>query len=216
MRFDPPSRRGTPFRKEVELPFVVVEMWKGRSVDQKRQLIRAITDAMIDHAGCNPDHLHVVIHETAKENWGRAGVLSADETSALNAQATPSDEAGDSTVLGFGHMLLMVADLQRSVSFYVDQLGFTVRPAKPLADGRTFVAFTQGIALVAGLEAGNQQVDHMAFEVEHIRPLRDRLQEAGVIFFNDLHDGPYGLTIYVADPDGNKVELYETGLKLSG
>ena len=32
-----------------------------------------------------------------------------------------------------------------------------------------------------------------------------------VEFFNDLHGGPYGLTIYVADPDGNKIELYQVG-----
>jgi 4-oxalocrotonate tautomerase family enzyme len=197
------------------LPFVVVEMWAGRSVDQKRKLVRAITDAMIDHAGCKPDHLHVVIHETTKENWGRAGILSTDEGTAPVARTAPEDDGG-SSVLGFGHMLVMVSDLERSVSFYVDQLGFTVRPAKPLADGRTFVAFTQGLALVAGLKPGDRQVDHLAFEVDNVRPLRDRLKEAGISFFNDLHDGPYGLTIYVADPDGNKIELYQAGAKWSG
>jgi ureidoacrylate peracid hydrolase len=118
-------------------------------------------------------------------------------------------------VLGYGHMLLMVSDMERSVAFYVEKLGFTVRPAKPLADGRPFTAFTQGIALVAGLKPGEKQVDHMAFEVDRIKPLRDKLKAADVSFFNDLHDGPYGLTIYVADPDGNKIELYETGAKMA-
>jgi catechol 2,3-dioxygenase-like lactoylglutathione lyase family enzyme len=42
--------------------------------------------------------------------------------------------------------------------------------------------------------------------------MRDRLKTDQVYFFRDLHDGPYGLTIYVADPDGLKVELYQTGL----
>jgi catechol 2,3-dioxygenase-like lactoylglutathione lyase family enzyme len=41
--------------------------------------------------------------------------------------------------------------------------------------------------------------------------LRDLLKEADAHFFEDLHDGPYGLTVYVGDPDGNKVELYEVG-----
>ena len=45
--------------------------------------------------------------------------------------------------------------------------------------------------------------------------IRDKLKAAGISFFNDLHDGPYGLTIYVADPDGNKIELYETGVKMA-
>ena len=30
-------------------------------------------------------------------------------------------------------------------------------------------------------------------------------------FDRDLHDGIYGLTIYVFDPDGNMIELYEEG-----
>ena len=47
---------------------------------------------------------------------------------------------------GFAHMLLKVNDIARSERFYVDALGFTVRPAKPLPDGRPFVPFHQGIA----------------------------------------------------------------------
>ncbi len=39
--------------------------------------------------------------------------------------------------------------------------------------------------------------------------LTERLKQARVKFFEDLHDGIYGRTIYVADPDSNKVELYE-------
>ena len=61
------------------MPFVTVEMWEGRTIEQKRRLVKAITDAMIEHANCTPDHLHVVIHESSKENWGRAGVLGIDE-----------------------------------------------------------------------------------------------------------------------------------------
>ncbi len=45
------------------MPFVIVEMWEGRTIDQKRNLVKAITDAMIEHADCKPDHLHVVIHD---------------------------------------------------------------------------------------------------------------------------------------------------------
>ncbi len=60
------------------MPFVIVEMWEGRTVDQKRNLVKAITDAMIEHADCKPDHLHVVIHDTPKDSWGRAGKLGSD------------------------------------------------------------------------------------------------------------------------------------------
>ena len=118
----------------------------------------------------------------------------------------------DPRTLCFGHILLMVENLDHSVAFYTTKLGFTIRPAKPLADGRHFIAFEQGIALVSGREAGHRQVDHVAFEVDDVRTIRDRLKTDQVYFFRDLHDGPYGLTIYVADPDGLKVELYQTEL----
>ena len=66
--------------------------------------------------------------------------------------------------------------------------------------------------LVGGGAADARNVDHMAFEVDDIRRMRDKLKTEDVEFFNDLHDGPYGLTVYVADPDGNKIELYQVGV----
>jgi catechol 2,3-dioxygenase-like lactoylglutathione lyase family enzyme len=111
-------------------------------------------------------------------------------------------------------MLLKVADLARSQRFYVDHVGFTVRPAKPLPDGRPFVPFHQGIALTSGGPATPTQIDHIAFKVKGVRAIAERLKNADVKFFRDLHDGIYGLTIYVADPDGNMIELYEEGAKL--
>jgi len=60
------------------MPVVIVELWKGRTIEQKRNLAKAITQAMVDHANCKPDHLHVIIHECTKENWGREGIISVD------------------------------------------------------------------------------------------------------------------------------------------
>jgi 4-oxalocrotonate tautomerase len=62
------------------MPVVTVELWEGRTVEQKRALCRAITDAMVEHAGARPDALHVVIHEVPKENWALGGVLGPDRT----------------------------------------------------------------------------------------------------------------------------------------
>jgi catechol 2,3-dioxygenase-like lactoylglutathione lyase family enzyme len=115
----------------------------------------------------------------------------------------------------FAHMLLKVSDIERSQRFYVDLLGFTVRPAKPLADGRPFVPFRQGLALTAGRPAGAPQIDHIAFKANDVRGVAARLKKANAKFDRELHDGIYGLTIYVYDPDGNMIELYEEGAKMS-
>lgn len=57
---------------------MIVHMWEGRTLEQKRALTRAITDAMVEHAQASPEALHVVIQEYPKENWARAGVLGVD------------------------------------------------------------------------------------------------------------------------------------------
>ena len=148
---------------------------------------------------------------TAKKVWQQYFCElsdSADMRRWIDAQSAPR-------TLGYGHMLLMVEDVARSSAFYVDRLGLTIRPAKPLADGRPFTAFRQGIAIVGGRAPGHRQVDHIAFEVNDVRGLRDRLKKAEIPFQEDLHDGPYGLTVYVTDPDGVRVELYQVGATLA-
>ena len=115
--------------------------------------------------------------------------------------------------VAFGHLLIMVSDVTTSMTFYVENLGFTERPAKPLADGRPVRALRQGIAFVGGRKPNHRQMDHIAFEVDDVRGMRERLKIAGVEFQEDLHDGPYGLTIYITDPDGTRVELYQPSLK---
>jgi len=64
------------------MPVVTVELWEGRTLEQKRKLVRAITDAMVEHAGAKPDSLHVILHEIPRENWAKGGVLGVDRTDA--------------------------------------------------------------------------------------------------------------------------------------
>ena len=186
------------------MPVVTVQLWPGRTVNQKRRLVAAITEAMVQHVDSTPDHLHVIIQDVPKESWGRNGKLGIDNEPEGHAPAPKPPR-----ILGFAHMLLQVKDLEASRRFYAGLLGFTERNAKPLADGRPFVPFMQGIALTTGGPGKPVQIDHMAFRVSGVEQLAGRLKEGGVRFFEELHDGIYGRTIYVADPDGNKVELYE-------
>lgn len=61
------------------MPVITVEMLQGRTVEQKRQLVKTITDAMVNIAKSPLDAVHVVIYEVPKENWGSAGVLHSDK-----------------------------------------------------------------------------------------------------------------------------------------
>lgn len=117
----------------------------------------------------------------------------------------------DAGATELAHMLLKVTDIERSTKFYVDLLGFSIRQAKPLADGRPFVPFKQGIALTVDGAMKSQQIDHIAFKAKGVRDIAARLRTAGATFDRDLHNGIYGLTIYVFDPDGTMIELFEEG-----
>jgi 4-oxalocrotonate tautomerase len=61
------------------MPVVTVQIWSGRTAEQKRNLVRALTDAMVKHMDCKPDHLHVIIQDIPKDSWGRDGTLGIDQ-----------------------------------------------------------------------------------------------------------------------------------------
>ena len=64
------------------MPVVTIQLWEGRTLEQKRALVQAITAAMVEHADVKPDGLHVILQEVPRENWGRAGVLGVDRKDA--------------------------------------------------------------------------------------------------------------------------------------
>ncbi len=58
---------------------VIVMLWEGRTVEQKRDLARAITDAVEEHAGITRESLQVVIQDYPREDWATGGVLAIDK-----------------------------------------------------------------------------------------------------------------------------------------
>lgn len=61
--------------------FVLIELtvFKGRSLDAKRKLFRAITDNLASSPGISPSDVLIVIHELPLEDWGVAGGKPASE-----------------------------------------------------------------------------------------------------------------------------------------
>ena len=60
------------------MPYVIVEMFEGRSVEQKRAAAKAITDAIVEHLKTTPEATHVLFHELKRENSAHAGKLACD------------------------------------------------------------------------------------------------------------------------------------------
>jgi 4-oxalocrotonate tautomerase len=61
------------------VPVIRVEMFKGRSRDQKRALVKELTDGFLRACGGKPESVTVVIADVEKEDWGTAGELMADK-----------------------------------------------------------------------------------------------------------------------------------------
>ncbi|MGQ9596770.1 MAG: tautomerase family protein [Thermoproteota archaeon] len=54
------------------MPVVIVEMWEGRTEEQKEKLIKGITRAF-GEIGVKPEWLNIIIHDVPRSNWGLNG-----------------------------------------------------------------------------------------------------------------------------------------------
>lgn len=60
------------------MPNVTIQWYAGRAPEQKRQLVAAITDAMVKIGKTTPDQVHIVFQDVEKGNWGTNGKLASD------------------------------------------------------------------------------------------------------------------------------------------
>ena len=63
------------------MPTFHIEMFAGRSVEQKRKLIEVITSETCRVLECDPSSVDIIIHDVKRENWATAGVLWSDRSS---------------------------------------------------------------------------------------------------------------------------------------
>ncbi|WP_127754536.1 2-hydroxymuconate tautomerase [Devosia sp. 1566] len=57
------------------MPYIKIEMNEGRTPEQKAALARAITDAVVEHAGAKRESVWIVFDDVARQNWAVAGEL---------------------------------------------------------------------------------------------------------------------------------------------
>jgi len=67
------------------MPRIIVQAHKGRTLDQKRELIKRITDDVVEVFGAARDTVSVLIQESELENVGRGGILDLDRQASANA-----------------------------------------------------------------------------------------------------------------------------------
>jgi len=118
----------------------------------------------------------------------------------------------------YSRPVLFVADIDRSVDFYVKQLGFTQKWRFEGEDGTAGVAQVSrpGCELILEAESPNKTGKGLMFislDAEVLNGLRADLEGRGV----DVKDGHWGYRVMViADPDGNEFYFPYEGLEAKG
>jgi 4-oxalocrotonate tautomerase len=61
------------------MPTIHVELFAGRTLDQKRALAQALTDATVKTLGGSAESVDVIFVDVQRQDWATAGVLWSDK-----------------------------------------------------------------------------------------------------------------------------------------
>lgn len=61
------------------MPTVQIEMFEGRTYEQKKRMVKMVTEAIVESVGAKPENVNIIIREMAKENHAKGGVLSSEK-----------------------------------------------------------------------------------------------------------------------------------------
>lgn len=118
------------------------------------------------------------------------------------------------------HTMIRVGNLERSLAFYTEKLGFELRNTHEVEAGRFTLAFLQppggGSVLELTHNWDTEAYDlgtgygHIALAVEHPGEFYDELMAKGVPEYRPFN----GRYAFVKDPDGYQIELVFGGEKM--
>jgi glyoxylase I family protein len=115
-----------------------------------------------------------------------------------------------------------VADLERSVAFYTQHLGFELLfrggPIATIKRGALHILLSApgasgGRAMPDGARQGPGGWNRIVLYVDDLAASISSLEAAGAHFRNAIESGPGGKQILLDDPDGNPIELHEPPAK---
>lgn len=60
------------------MPTIHVELFAGRTVEQKRALAQALTEATVRTLGGSPDSVDIIFRDVERHDWATGGTLWSD------------------------------------------------------------------------------------------------------------------------------------------
>ena len=122
-------------------------------------------------------------------------------------------------VLGVHGIRYQVKDVARSVAFYTQHLGFTLKHQQLPAFANVSLGDAQ-ILLSGPGASGSRPMpngqpqepggwNRVVLKIADLPRLIADLKKTNVRFRNDMETGPGGRQIQIEDPDGNPIELFE-------
>ncbi len=121
-----------------------------------------------------------------------------------------------------GHVALKVADIERSLAFYRDTLGFKEMMRIPHPDdGKPWIAYlritdTQFLELFVGGESDRAPgpnataINHFCLESHDLEATAAALRRLGVTLTVEPKTGAdFNRQCWIADPDGNRIEFMQ-------
>jgi catechol 2,3-dioxygenase-like lactoylglutathione lyase family enzyme len=112
----------------------------------------------------------------------------------------------------------LVKDVNRSLAFYTEHLGFAVKQqfpafARVTRDDLTLWLSGPASSAARPMPDGRRPEpggwNRLVIEVKDLPARVSAMKQTGARFRNDIVVGPGGKQILVEDPDGNPVELFE-------
>ena len=124
-------------------------------------------------------------------------------------------------IVGYGHVAIKVTDLDRSLDFYRDRLGFPEMLRLKNEDGSTWLVYLRitddhYLEIFPGAENDRAPgwnangVNHLCFTIEDLDATTGRIKAAGIALTSEIKQGLDGnRQAWIEDPDGNCIELME-------
>lgn len=60
------------------MPLIHVSLYEGRSIEQKREFVKAVTTEAARTLKCPPESVDIIFEDIKKSDWASAGKLASD------------------------------------------------------------------------------------------------------------------------------------------